>query len=111
MSDQRDISSVIGTINGYDELIRRVEQFANRTKVTPVATGLSIVQMLHAYRPAVEADMKREAVDAFIRDELPGLLTEAMPITIPVKNGPGPFGWDDHDAVALAAKIAELRKA
>lgn len=50
-------------------------------------------------------DIKAEAVAAFIRDELSGLLTEALPL-IDLRE-PEPR---HYSAIVIAAKIAEFRK-
>lgn len=60
---ERDISTVIGRVNAYDELIHRAEQFSERTNATPVATGQSIVAMIQLWRPKIEQDIRREAVE------------------------------------------------
>lgn len=60
----------------------------------------------YAKKEAIYDAIRRDAVDAFIRDELPELLAEAMIAT----------GWMPRTAMnkdgagkAIAAKVAELR--
>ncbi len=63
-ADQSRSAEPLKPLTSYDELIHRVEQFANRTKATPVATGLTIVQMLHVWRSKIEAEAAAQALSA-----------------------------------------------
>lgn len=95
-----DISSVTGS--AYAEMEQRSQMvaldpaFPNlRTRVVP------IVHVRNDYTPRIE----REAVDAFIRDELTGLLLKTLPLC-----GYDSGNWrEDADRMskALAEKIKE----